>query len=127
LFVNLKAVEQNLPITLSQNQISKLEKFKSPSLKLKKYRKYYSKDSLQATKKYEKLLNKKWKNIGKDVESVASKKVRGAIKKGDGKISGRPADSVTHLLGKANLKPGNYLGSAKIDTSLHLLTRTYGQ
>jgi hypothetical protein len=109
---------------LSSKQLQKLEKIKSASKKLKKYRRYYSKDSLQAAKKYEKFLNKKWKNIGKDVETVASKKVRGVEKKALGKISGiKPTDSLNRLLGKVNLKPGNFLGASKIDTSLHFRTK----
>jgi hypothetical protein len=120
-FVLMSARCQTSDIKLNTKQISRLEKVKSASKKLNMYRKFYSKDSLKEAKKYEKLLNEKWKSIGNDVGFITSKKLKSVKQRDAIKTSGpsKPIDSLTHLLGNTNLKSGSNSDTTKKDTTFH--------
>src|SRR5258706_2107997 len=50
---------QSFNINLSSRHVEQIEKLKSPAKKLKKYKKYFSKDSIRVIKAWEKRLRKK--------------------------------------------------------------------
>ena len=56
---SLTSVAQSFNVNLSPKHIEQIEKLKSPTKKLKKYKKYFSKDSVRFMKAWEKGLRKK--------------------------------------------------------------------
>jgi hypothetical protein len=56
---NLTSFGQSFNVNLSAKHVQQIEKLKSPAKKLKKYKKYYSKDSVRFIKAWEKRLRKK--------------------------------------------------------------------
>jgi hypothetical protein len=56
---NLRLPGQSFNVILSAKHIEQIEKLKSPAKKLKKYKKYFSKDSVRFIKAWEKRLRKK--------------------------------------------------------------------
>jgi hypothetical protein len=111
MFVSLTGHAQNFKVNLSPKHILKINKGKSAHEKLKKYRKYFSKDSARQMKKLSKYYQKKSDSITRAM--VKQKKLRELAEKSRVKL---PADTLSILGQYASLLPKGQNGdSAKVD------------
>lgn len=98
---------QQLNISLSQKHLAKIEKIKSPEKKIKKYRKFYTKDSIKVFKQADRFLEHWSDSVGNAAKEKKQKWEEGIadVQKGlTDKVSGK----ANTLAARANVRESEY-------------------